>query len=309
MKPVEIQRTVLASDTVDDMHFNRVKCGSLTLWIVAIALLAGVTSPAFAFQEAAVESAMPTEPEPPIAKPADAASPAARTEAADESPSQKSFLQWLVDASGPFGACIFVESFLMVAVIIICLLQIRRPNFMPPDFVTEFEEKLNVRDYQGAYNLAKTDESLLARLLAAGMSKFQKGPDAIVKAMTELGEDENMLLEHRLNYLALIATTAPMFGLLGTVQGMVQAFDEIANSNTTPKPSELAAGIQLALVTTLEGLIVAIPAMIAYSLLRNRLIRLMFDIGRQSEDLINRLQSRPAAPATPVPAVPQSGLS
>ena len=272
------------------------------LMIVA-ALLTGFgidhDSTALAFQDAAVESAMPTDPASPIAKPADAGQPAAQREAADDLPVQKNFLQWLIDASGPFGACIFVESFLMVAVIIICLLQIRRPNFMPPDFVTEFEEKLNARDYQGGYNLAKSDESLLARLLAVGMSKFQKGPDTTLKAMSELGEDENMLLEHRLNYLALIATTAPMFGLLGTVQGMVQAFDEIANSNTTPKPSELAAGIQLALVTTLEGLIVAIPAMIAYSLLRNRLIRLMFDVGRQSEDLINRLQSRPPTAVPP----------
>ena len=192
----------------------------------------------------------------------------------------------------------------MVALIIMCVLQIRRQNFLPPEFITGFESKLNAQDYQGAFNLAKSDESLLARLLAIGMSKFQRGPDAVMKAMSELGEDENMMLEHRLNYLALIATTAPMFGLLGTVQGMVQAFEEIANSNTTPKPSELAEGIQLALVTTLEGLIVAIPAMIAYSLLRNRVVRLMFDAGLVSEDLINRLPPRttstPPTVSTPV---------
>lgn len=89
-----------------------------------------------------------------------------------------------------------------------------------------------------------------------------------------------------------------MFGLLGTVQGMVQAFDEIASSSTTPKPSELAEGIQLALVTTLEGLIVAIPAMIAYSLLRNHLVRLMFDVGHLAEDLVKRIQARPVATAS-----------
>ena len=111
--------------------------------IVAL-LLTGIGfdhgSTAFAFQDAAVEPAMPTDPSPSIAKPTDVAPPAAPREAADDLPVQKNFLQWLIDASGPFGACIFVESFLMVAVIIICLLQIRRPNFMPPDFVTEFEE-------------------------------------------------------------------------------------------------------------------------------------------------------------------------
>ncbi len=213
----------------------------------------------------------------------------------------KSFLQWLIDASGPFGACIFVESFLMVAIIIMCLLQIRRPVFMPPDFVSEFEGKLTARDFQGAFNLAKADDSLLARLLVVGMAKLQKGPEEATAAISELGEDENMAQEHRLSWLALISTTAPMFGLLGTVQGMVQAFDEIATSQTTPKPSELAEGIQLALVTTLEGLIVAIPAMIAYSLLRNHLTRLMFDIGKLSDDLLKRMQNRSTKSEEPNP--------
>lgn len=263
---------------------------------------------AFAFQDAeskeakATNNAMPPEmPSEPVAKPAEIAPPTPVDGAGGDLSAQKSFLQWLIDASGPFGGCIFVESFIMVALIIMCVLQIRRQNFLPPEFITGFETKVNAQDYQGAFNLAKSDESLLARLLAIGMSKFQRGPDAVMKAMSELGEDENMMLEHRLNYLALIATTAPMFGLLGTVQGMVQAFEEIANSNTTPKPSELAEGIQLALVTTLEGLIVAIPAMIAYSLLRNRVVRLMFDAGLMSEDLINRLPPRSAG-SSPTPA-------
>ena len=121
-----------------------------------------------------------------------------------------------------------------------------------------------------------------------------------------------MGLEHRLSWLALIATTAPMLGLLGTVQGMVQAFEVIARTATQPKPSELAEGIMLALVTTLEGLIIAIPAMVSYSLLRNQLTRLMFDVGILSEQLIGRFQTRPAAGGAPpatVPAEPRVGPS
>lgn len=244
-------------------------------------------TPAVAFQNAPIE-AMPVAQ--PVSAPGDATGNL-------EPP--KTFLQWLIDASGPFGACVFVESFIMVSLVIMCLLQLRRPVFMPPLFLEEFEGKLAAFDYQGAYNRAKDDESLLARLLVVGMTKLQKGPEEALTAMSELGEDENMALEHRLSWLALIATTAPMFGLLGTVQGMVQAFDEIASSSTTPKPSELAQGIQLALVTTLEGLIVAIPAIIAYSLLRNHLIRLMFDIGHQAEDLLTRIQARPVSVSPP----------
>lgn len=263
--------------------------------VLLTALLGGIhhAMPAIAFQN----EAMPDAAEP-AAKPAKAA-PAAEPVA--DVPQQKTFLKWLIDASGPFGACVFIESFIMVALIIMSIMQIRRTVFMPPDFLSEFEGKLTARDYQGAFNTAKEDESMLARLLVVGMAKLQKGPEEALAAMGESGEDENMALEHRLSWLALIATTAPMFGLLGTVQGMVQAFDEIANSSTTPKPSELAEGIQLALVTTLEGLIVAIPAMIAYSLLRNHLIRLMFDVGRAGEDLLKRMQARPAAATSATP--------
>ncbi len=257
------------------------RLGFLLVSLLLAACFLGFSTPAFAFQNA------PNE-----------AMPAAGQQAAPagDLPAQKTFLQWLIDASGPFGACVFIESFIMVSLIIMCLLQMRRSVFMPPEFLSEFEGKLTAHDFQGAYNRAKEDESLLARLIVVGMTKLQKGQDEALSAMGELGEDENMALEHRLSWLALIATTAPMFGLLGTVQGMVQAFDEIATSSTTPKPSELAEGIQLALVTTLEGLIVAIPAMIAYSLLRNHLIRLMFDIGHLAEDLVKRIQARPATP-------------
>ncbi len=265
--------------------------GFLLVSLSLTACLVHFASPAFAFQNVPDE-AMPAAGQA-------AAQPAAP---AGDLPVTKTFLQWLIDASGPFGACVFIESFIMVSLIIMCLLQMRRSVFMPPEFLSEFEGKLTAHDYQGAYNRAKEDESLLARLIVVGMTKLQKSQDEALSAMGELGEDENMSLEHRLSWLALIATTAPMFGLLGTVQGMVQAFDEIASSSTTPKPSELAEGIQLALVTTLEGLIVAIPAMIAYSLLRNHLIRLMFDVGHLAEDLLKRIQARPVA-AAPQPSV------
>lgn len=262
--------------------------GFLVVSLLLTACLVPIGSSAFAFQNAPNE-AMPAAGQ--------------QTAPAGDMPVQKTFLQWLIDASGPFGACVFIESFIMVSLIIMCLLQMRRSVFMPSDFLSEFEGKLTAHDYQGAYNRAKEDESLLARLIVVGMTKLQKGQAEALSAMGELGEDENMALEHRLSWLALIATTAPMFGLLGTVQGMVQAFDEIASSSTTPKPSELAEGIQLALVTTLEGLIVAIPAMIAYSLLRNHLIRLMFDLGLLAEDLVKRIQARPVA-AAPQPSAP-----
>ena len=227
------------------------------------------------------------------------------------------FLTWMIQASGTFGLLILLLSFIMVALIMMNILQVRRDNFVPQAFIESFEQSLNAKDYQGAYETARADESLVARVLAAGLSKLNQGYDKAVEGMQEVGDDENMALEHRLSYLALISAVAPMLGLMGTVSGMIASFREIATSPTTPKPSELADGISTALFTTLEGLTVAIPAMVFYAILRNRIARFTLEVGMVSEGLMGRFaqagKTPPAAPPKPAggaapagaPAAPQ----
>ena len=226
------------------------------------------------------------------------------------------FLTWMIKASGTFGLLILLLSFIMVALIMMNILQVRRDNFVPQAFIESFEQSLNAKDYQGAYETARADESLVARVLAAGLSKLNQGYDKAVEGMQEVGDDENMALEHRLSYLALISAVAPMLGLMGTVSGMIASFREIATSPTTPKPSELADGISTALFTTLEGLTVAIPAMVFYAILRNRIARFTLEVGMVSEGLMGRFAQagkqgaappKPAGGAAPAgaPAAPQ----
>ncbi len=234
----------------------------------------------------------------------DAAAPAPAAEAAPEaepSPSSQSFLSWMVAASGLFGAVLLLLSFLMVAIIMMNVLQVRRENLLPQSFVEAFEGKLQGKDYQGAYETARADDSFVARVLAAGLSKLNRGYGEAVEGMQEVGEEETMEMEHRLSYLALIGSIAPMIGLMGTVYGMIESFRVIANSPTQPKPSQLAEGISTALFTTLEGLTVAIPAMIAYSILKNRMNRYVLEVGMVSEGLMSRFSSvgKPGKAATP----------
>ena len=222
------------------------------------------------------------------AAPADAggAPAAAPAEAQVQS---RNFLSWMIQALGWFWLLIFAGlSFVMVALIMMNLLQVRREVLLPNDFVEEFEQKLNGKDFQGAYEVARNDDSFVARVLASGMGRLSRGYPEAVEGMQEAGEDENMALEHRLSYLALIGTIAPMLGLMGTVQGMIASFDKIASSAVSPKPSELAEGISTALFTTLIGLGIALPAMIFYSILRNRIQRLVLEIGMVSEGLMSR---------------------
>jgi biopolymer transport protein ExbB len=201
----------------------------------------------------------------------------------------RSFLSYIVRACGWFwGPSFLLLSFILVALIMMNMLQVRRDVLLPSQFVEEFEQKLNAKDFQAAYEFARSDESFVARVLAAGMGRLSRGYPEAVEGMQEAGEDENMALEHRLSYVALIGSVAPMMGLMGTVQGMIKSFDKIAMSAVSPKPSELADGISTALVTTLIGLLLAIPAMVFHSILKNRIQRLVLEIGMVSEGLMGR---------------------
>lgn len=221
------------------------------------------------------------------------ATPAAEEPAGDDSgseaPRERSFLMWMIEASGIFGAILLVISIIMVSLITTSSLQVKREFFIPENFVSEFQQKLDSKDYKGAYEYAKADDSLLARMMAAGMSRLDRGYASALEGMQEIGDDENMTHEHKISYLALIASVAPMVGLMGTVYGMVLSFQKISTSTVAPKPSELADGIATALFTTIEGLAVAIPAMVAFTIFRNRLSRYMLEVGVVSEGLMSRL--------------------
>jgi len=222
------------------------------------------------------------------AAPADAAAPAAASDSSAP-PQSRSFLAYIARACGWFWGPVFLlSSFILVALIMMNLLQVRRDVLLPTAFVEEFEQKLNAKDFQAAYEFARSDESFVARVLAAGMGRLSRGYEEAVEGMQEAGEDENMALEHRLSYVALLGTIAPMMGLMGTVQGMISSFDVIATSAVAPKPSQLADGISTALVTTLIGLMLAVPAMVFYGILKNRIQRLVLEIGMVSEGLMGR---------------------
>ncbi|MAT68207.1 MAG: biopolymer transporter ExbB [Planctomycetaceae bacterium] len=214
---------------------------------------------------------------------------AAATAAAGE---EISLLEWSFRSLGWFFGLVFLGlSFSLVALFVMNVLAARRENVLPSELIDGFEQQLNAKQYQQAYDLAKADDSLLGHVLSAGLAKVSQGYDHAIEAMQEVGEEENMRLEHRLSYLALIGSLSPMIGLLGTVSGMISSFKTIANTAVgTPNAQELAGGVSTALFTTLVGLALAIPALAAYNLLRNRVARLVLETGIVSEGLMSRFQ-------------------
>jgi biopolymer transport protein ExbB len=203
-----------------------------------------------------------------------------------------SYLTFLFQALGIKYVIVFLLlSFGLVALLVMCFMQFRTSVLMPPGLSEQFEQHLENKEFQQAYELAKNDDSYLGRVLAAGMSKLQSGYPAAVEAMQGAENEQAMALEHKISFVSLIGALAPMFGLLGTVDGMVAAFMKIAQSTTTPKPNELAQGISQALVTTLIGLWLAIPAIACYALFKNWLQRFNMDVDDESMRLMSRFQS------------------
>jgi biopolymer transport protein ExbB/TolQ len=170
-------------------------------------------------------------------------------------------------------------------------MKFRKQVLIPPALIQTFEQHLEQKQFQEAYELAKNDDSYLGQVLAAGMGKLQSGYGAAVEALQAEEGEQAMKLEHKISYVSLVGALAPMFGLLGTVDGMVAAFMIIAKSSTAPKPNELAIGISQALITTLIGLWLAIPAIACFALFKNWLQKLNGDVDTEAMRLMSRFQN------------------
>jgi biopolymer transport protein ExbB len=215
----------------------------------------------------------------------------AKTAPAEETPGEKNLLVWTYESLGLMYTVIFLGlSFAAVALVVMNILQARRDTICPQHLIEAFGDHLTAKRYQEAYELAKADESVLGQVLAAGMAKVSNGYPKAISAMQEVGEDENLKIEHQLSYLGLIGVVSPMVGLFGTVHGMIMSFEVIASSNTTPKPSKLAEGVSTALFTTIVGLAIAIPVISAFQFFKNRFTRLMFEVGLYGGDLMSHFE-------------------
>lgn len=211
------------------------------------------------------------------------------SEAREAIPIQENLLAWLYRSMGLKYVIVFlVLTFNEVSLVVVIVLGLRRTAVCPPQLIEEFEAILKQKKYQEAFELANKDGSLLGRVLAAGMAGLPDGYESALEAMRETGQEQTVRLEQRNGNIALIAQIGPMLGLLATVDGIVRSFAVIADREVTPKPSELAQGIGVALVNTIVGLTIAIASIVIYHYARNRLTRLTLEAGTISGRLMKR---------------------
>ncbi|MFK8105052.1 MAG: MotA/TolQ/ExbB proton channel family protein [Saprospiraceae bacterium] len=130
--------------------------------------------------------------------------------------------------------------------------------------LARIDENLKTGDVNGAMEVCKSTQGPTASILYEGLKNTSKGPDAVEKAIVSYGSVQMGLLEKGLVWISLFIAIAPMLGFMGTVIGMIQAFDRIEAANDL-SPNVVAGGIKVALLTTVFGLIVAIILQVFYN--------------------------------------------
>ncbi len=182
----------------------------------------------------------------------------------------------LFEAGGAIGYVITALSVLMVALVVEHIFSLRRNALMPPGLAEAIHHHVALRHFEEARQQCHFHPSFLAYVLSAGLREADISYDAVEKGLEDSSTEQAARLYRKIEYLSVIGTIAPMLGLLGTVWGMILAFMEF-EQKANPQVSELAPGIYKALVTTLQGLCVAIPALAAFAHFRNRIDQLVAD--------------------------------
>ena len=177
-------------------------------------------------------------------------------------------------------------SIITIHLIVQYTFSIVKKRFFTPKLINEIRDHLKRKNYKNCMDFLAGNNTILARVVHAGLSEKKLGHEAMENAMVEIIEDERGEFFRKLEWLNIIGNISPMIGLFGTVWGMIEAFSAIVDTGGRPQPPDLAGGISSALVTTLWGLAVAIPALAASGYFGNRFDALTAKIAVIAEELL-----------------------
>lgn len=199
-------------------------------------------------------------------------------------------------AGGPMLAPIVICSFALMLATFERLLSLRRSRIVPRLFVERFLLQISedALDRHEALKRCDANGSLIADVFAAAVRKWGKPAVEVEQAVLDEGERAANQMRRFLRVINGVASVSPLLGLLGTVWGMMQAFNAIAASSAMGRPELLAGGISSALLSTAAALVVAIPAMVVYLYFVGRVDALVMEIDRLGQDLVNLISAEAA---------------
>lgn len=190
----------------------------------------------------------------------------------------------------PLGICSLAFLFLTIY----GFMETRRSRFIPDVVLPQVRQQIAAHEIENANETLSGTSNVLARALCPALLKLRAdrpnlGREQAETLLVENLEAEENALSQWINYLNVVAAVAPMIGLLGTVSGMISAFQTIGQGGMG-RPELLAADIGEALITTATGLVIGIPAMIFYFILRNRLGHQMIQTTQTASELIDEIE-------------------
>jgi len=202
----------------------------------------------------------------------------------------------IIFSGGPLGIGIMVVlialSIIAVYLIFDQWLTLRRKDLIPTTLNENVKQMLSQGKLKDADGLCRSQPSPMAYVLASGIAEIEYGWPAVEKSIEDALAEQAARMYRKLEYLSVIGNLAPMLGLLGTVAGMIVAFREVALSQGTAGAGQLASGIYSALVTTVAGLLIAIPALGAFAVFRNRIDEIISEMATSAQSVFAPIRRR-----------------
>lgn len=208
-------------------------------------------------------------------------------EAGDEAGVEKETMFSLIAKGGYLMIPLGIASILAVTLGMERFIALSKERILPKRFLDGLVEAWE-GDRTGKDAIAYCDASggAVGHIFKAGIRRSDAGPEAVEKAIEDVGSREANKMKRSLRPLSVIAAVSPLLGLLGTVYGMIDAFQKTSASGGTAKTAMLAEGIYEALVTTAAGLTIAIPTLLLYQFLLGRVDRLIDEIDETGTEFI-----------------------
>ena len=230
-----------------------------------------------------------------------AAAPAAP--ATPASAPQPSTLE-IIFSGGPLGIAIMLVligmSLAAAYLVFEHILALRRKELLPEGLGDEVRQFVLSGRLSEADQACRAKPSMLAYILSHGVAEVDSGWSAVEKALEDAIAEQSARLFRKLEYLNVLANLAPMVGLLGTVVGMILCFHQVASTQGSAGAADLAEGIYQALVTTVAGLMIAIPALGAFAIFRNRIDQYIAEASGVALHVFAPLKKGKSSPPIPV---------
>ncbi|MBI1248682.1 MotA/TolQ/ExbB proton channel family protein [bacterium] len=215
--------------------------------------------------------------------------------AAKPAPQKTGFLE-IVLSGGIVGGMILIVllALSMTAAYLVFehAMTIRKTEIMPPELGDTVRDLLLAGKVQDAERTCRERPSFLSFVLLSGIAELDGGWSAVEKALEDATAEQSARLFRKIEYLSVIGNIAPMVGLLGTVTGMIFAFQQVATTQGAAGAGDLAEGIYQALVTTVGGLLVAIPSLGAFAIFRNWVDELVAEAAYVAQQVFTPLKRR-----------------